>query len=493
MMDWSIHLPVLPAAALLLTAPLTALLRQRGLAWAAATAASLFSFFLVVELAALVRRDGVLTYEVGSWPAPWGIELVVDGFSALLLLVVTGASSVALLLARATFDREIPAERQHLFYTAWLLTAAGLSGILVSGDVFNIFVFMEIASLGGYILISGGARRQALLAAFRYLVLGTIGATFYLIGIGLMYMMTGTLNLADMAARAGEVEGLRPVVVAAAFITTGLALKAAVFPLHVWLPNAYTFAPNAATAFIAACATKVFLYILLRFEFVVFQGNLPGHVANFSQFSMGLAVAAVLAASAIAMMQKDVKRLFAYSSVAQIGYILLGASLMTVAGLTGGIVHMFNHALAKGTLFLAITCLGLRYGNLALEDLAGAARRMPWTLAALVVAGLSLIGMPGTAGFVGKWYLVLGALELGPVGALLIAPLLIGSLMAVFYVWKVVEVAYFGRAPVPVERHEAPWWMLVVLWGAALANVWFGLRPGIPLELAGAAARLLMH
>lgn len=492
MIDWSIHLPVLQVVVPLLTAPIAALLRQRGLAWAAATAASSFAFLMALELVSLVRSAGVQTYAVGSWPAPYGIELVVDAFSALLLLIITGASTASLLLAYSSFRREIPEERQHLFYAAWLLTLSGLSGIVVTGDAFNIFVFMEIASLGGYILIAGGVRRQALSAAFRYLVMGTIGATFYLIGVGLMYMMTGTLNLADMASRAGEVAELKPVIVAGAFITTGLALKAAVFPLHAWLPNAYTFAPNAVTAFIAACSTKVFLYILLRFDFLVFQGNLPGHIAQFSEFIMPFAIAAVLGGSAIAILQNDLKRLLAFSSIAQIGYILLGASLVSVTGLTGGIVHIFNHALAKGTLFLAVTCLGLTYGGFNLERLAGAARRMPYTMAALVVAGLSLIGIPGTAGFVGKWYLVLGALELGPVGALLIAPVLLSSVMAVVYVWKVVEVAYFRESTEAAVRQEAPWWMLVVLWGAALLNIYFGLQPMLPLDLAGDAARALL-
>jgi multicomponent Na+:H+ antiporter subunit D len=492
MTDWSIHLPVLQVVVPLLTAPLAALLRQRGLAWAATTAASLLAFAMAIEQVSIVLDAGAQDYEVGSWPAPYGIELTVDAFSALLLLIITGASSVALLMAHASFSREIPGERQHLFYAAWLLTLAGLSGIVVAGDAFNIFVFMEIASLGGYILIAGGPDRRALPAAFKYLIMGTIGATFYLIGVGLMYMMTGTLNLADMATRLAEVPDLKPVMVAGAFITTGLALKAAVFPLHAWLPNAYTFAPNAVTAFVAACSTKVFLYVLLRFDFFVFQGNLPGHVTQFSQFIMPLAIGAILAGSAIALLQQDVKRLLAYSSIAQVGYMLLGASLVSATGLTAGIVHMFNHALAKGTLFLAITCLGTAYGGFSLERLAGAARRMPLTMAAFVVAGLSLIGLPGTAGFVGKWYLVLGALELGPLGALLVLPVLLSSLMAVVYIWKVVETAYFGQSPHGVERAEAPWWMLVVLWTAALANIGFGLQPMLPLELAGDAARALL-
>jgi multicomponent Na+:H+ antiporter subunit D len=487
------HLPALPVVVPLATAPLVVLLRDRGLAWAAATAASLCTFALSAAMVDVARSGETLRYEVGSWPAPYGIEMVVDAFSALLLLIVTGASSVALLVAKKSLDFEVQKDRQHLFYTAWLLALAGLAGIVISGDAFNIFVFLEISSLATYILIAGGRRRQALTAVFKYLIMGTIGATFYLIGVGLIYMMTGTLNLADMQARLPEVTDLRPVLVAGGFVTVGLALKAAIFPLHGWLPNSYTFAPHAATAFIAACSTKVALYVLFRFDFVVFQGNIPGHVAQFSGFILPLAIVAVLVASIMALLEGDLKRLLAYSSVAQIGYMLLGASLVSVTGLTAGIVHMFNHALAKGALFLAVTCLGTLYGALSLEKLAGAARTMPLTMAAFVLAGLSLIGIPGTAGFIGKWYLVVAALELGPRGAWLIAPVLASSLLAVFYVWKVVEVAWFAKAPGGLQRSEAPRHMLVVLWGVVALNIYFGLQPMLPLELAGQAAVSLLE
>lgn len=488
------HLPALQVVVPLLAAPLVALLRERSLAWAAATATSLCAFALAVSLAAAVRADGPLSYAVGSWPAPYGIELVVDAFTVLLLLIVTGASSCALLIARSSLDHEVRKDSQHLFYTAWLLALAGLLGIVVSGDAFNIFVFMEISSLATYVLIAGGPRRQALTAVFKYLIMGTIGATFYLIGVGLVYMMTGTLNLADMAARLREVSDLKPILLAGGFITVGLALKAAVFPLHGWLPNAYAFAPHAVTVFIAACSTKVALYVLFRFDFFVFQGNLPGHETQFTGFILTLAIIAMLVASGIALVERDPKRLLAYSSVAHIGYILLGAGLGSVTGLTGGILHMFNHALAKGTLFLGVACLGTAGAVLSLEHLSGAARRMPLTMAGFVLAGLSLIGIPGTAGFTGKWYLVLAALELGPAGIWLIAPLLLSSLMAVMYIWRIVEAAYFGPARESDGRMEAPRWMILVLWGAVLANFYFGLQPGFPLGLAGdAAASLLAH
>src|SRR5690606_14556685 len=301
-----------------------------------------------------------------------------------------------------------------------LLALAGLCGIVVSGDAFNIFVFMEISSLATYILVAGGPKRQALSAVFKYLIMGTIGATFYLIGVGLIYMLTGTLNLADMEARIHEVSDLNPILVAGGFITIGLALKAAVFPLHGWLPGAYTYAPHAVTVFVAACSTKVFLYVLLRFDFFVFQGNLPGHIAQFSGFILPLAIAAALVGSGIALFERNLKRLLAWSSVAQIGYIMFGASLVSLAGLTGGIAHMFNHALAKGALFLALASLATAYPTLTIDRIAGAAKRMPFTMAAFVVAGLSLIGIPGTAGFISKWYLVLAAVEGGVPGALLV-------------------------------------------------------------------------
>jgi len=497
------HLVVLQVVVPLLSAPFITLLRPRGLPWAAASAASAMAFAIAVALTTSVLSGSDLRYDVGDWPAPYGIELRVDALSALLLLVVTGASTLALLGARRSLDADIKAERQPLFYAAWLLALAGMSGILVTADAFNVFVFMEISSLASYILMAGGPDRRALPATFKYLVMGTIGATFYLIGIGMIYLMTGTLNLADMELRIHLVADQRPILVAAGFITIGLALKAAIFPLHAWLPNAYTYAPHAVTAFVAACATKVSIYVLLRFDFFVFQGNLAGHELQFSYFLMPLALLAILLASGVAMLERNLKRLLAYSSVAQIGYIMLGASLVSVAGLTAGVIHIFNHALAKGGLFLAVACLGMSCQRLRLGDLAGVAKRMPWTMAAFVIAALSLIGIPGTAGFISKWLLISAALSKGMPGLALVAVVVVSSLMAVVYVWRVVEAAYF-RSPgedggtaagTGLEAvREAPPMLLAVTWLVALGNLYFGLVPALPVELSTAAAgNLLQH
>ncbi len=492
-MNLTPHLPALQVVVPLISAPIVVFLRGRGLAWAATTAASLMAFSIALALALGIQAGEQFSYNMGSWLPPYGIELSVDSFSALLLLIVTGASSIALLAGRLSLDSQVGVIRQPLFYAAWLLALAGLVGIVVTADAFNVFVFMEISSLASYVLIAGGPDRKALPSVFKYLVMGTIGATFYLIGVGLIYMMTGTLNLADMAVRIGDVADQSPILLAAGFITVGLALKAAIFPLHAWLPNGYTYAPNIATIFLAACATKVALYVLIRFDFFVFQPNLGEHSFQFSNFLLPLSILAIIIGSAYAMFEKNLKRLFAYSSVAQIGYIVLGASLVSLAGLNASGLHMFNHALAKGTLFLAVACIAIRFSSLELSDLRGAAKQMPWTLAALVVAGLSLIGVPGTAGFISKWYLITAVLGEGTLGIALVAVIILSSLMAVVYIWRVIESAYFQTPNEGASRvSEAPIEMLIVTWIAVIANIYFGLNTELQVSLSSSAAELLM-
>lgn len=493
-MNLAEQLPAIQVVLPLLVAPFVAMLSGRGrLPWLLTTLTSALTFAVSVAVTAQVLAHGVLTYEMGGWAVPFGIGLVIGPFAALMLLVVSGASTLALLWGGASMDHEVGREHLPLVYTSWLMALAGLIGIVISGDAFNIFVFMEISSLATYVLVAAGPDRRALTATFKYLITGTVGATFYLIGVGYIYMMTGTLNLADMAVRLAEVSDLVPILLATGFVLVGLALKAALFPMHAWMPNAYTFAPSAVAVFLSACSTKVALFVLIRFDFLVFQPNLAGHELMFSSFLIPLCVGAFLVGSVIAVYEQDLKRLLGYSSVAQIGYILLGASLLSAAGTTASMLHMFNHALMKAALFMAAGALVLRYGSTRLADLAGAGKAMPWTMAGFALAGLSLIGVPLTAGFISKWYLILAAVEQGAWGAVLVALILVSSLLAVIYIWKVIEVAYF-REPVEGARTpaEAPAWMLVLLWLAVLGNFWFGVDPSLPLTLAGAELPTLL-
>ncbi len=485
------HVPVLQVVVPLVAAPLCVLLRARRLVMGFSIAVTWATFALSVSLLQRVLEVGTVSYELGGWAAPYGIVYRVDVLGAFVTLFVSGMGAMVLTYAPSSLAREIAEHRRYLFCASYLMCLTGLLGIAVTGDLFNVFVFLEISSLSSYALISLGSDRRALTAAFQYLVMGTIGATFILIGIGLMYMVTGTLNMIDMAARIGALEGMRTVLVSFAFLTVGTSLKMALFPLHLWLPNAYAYAPSVVTAFLAATATKVSVYILLRLVFTVFGADF-----GFEQLSMGailmpLAIAGIFVASTVAIFQRNVKRMLAYSSVAQIGYIVLGISFASVSGLTGAIVHLFNHALIKGGLFMAMGCLMVRIGSVEIDDLRGAGRRMPWTMAAWVIGGLGLIGMPVTAGFVGKWYLVGAALEVGwwPVAVLV----LLGSLLAVVYVWRVVEVAYFQDPPDgSTAVREAPAAMLVPTWIVIVSTLVFGVWTALSVGAAQQAAAALL-
>jgi len=488
------HLPALQVVLPLITAPLIVLVRSTHFAWLATTAVSYACLVVAVQLFSRAAAGGPISYAIGSWPAPWGIEYRVDALSAFVLVAVSLTASFVAPYAQRSIAAELAPDRQYLMYAMYCLCLAGLLGITITGDAFNLFVFLEIASLSSYVLIALGPRRKALVAAYQYMLMGTVGATFYVIGVGLLYLMTGTLNLVDMAERLRNVEEVRPVLAALAFITVGIGLKLALFPLHQWLPNAYAYAPSMATAFLAATATKVSVYVLLRFYFTVFDpaplfGRLPTR-----EVFIALSVAAMLTASLVAVFEQDVKRLFAYSSVAQIGYITLGIGVDNQASLTGSIVHLLNHGVTKGAIFLLLGGVALRSGavSMTVASLAGLGSRMPLTAFGLVIAGFSLIGIPGTAGFITKWYLIVGAIDRGLWW--LVAVIVATSLIAVAYVWRVVEAAYLRPArDGAAAPGEAPLGMLAAGLAMAALCVYFGFDTSFSVGGARDAAELLLR
>jgi multicomponent Na+:H+ antiporter subunit D len=484
--ELAFHLPVLQVLVPLLAAPLCFLLRQELLVRIFTIGVSVTCFAISVSLLGQVLDGQVLVYEFGGWARPFGIEYRVDILNALVLVVVSGIAAVVFSAGPSEALREIPDGRDYLFYSAALLCLTGLLGVTITGDVFNIFVFLEISSLSSYILIAFGRGRRALMAAFSYLIMGTIGATFLLIGIGLMYQMTGTLNMVDMAERLKDVDHTRTVFVALAFVVVGISTKLAVFPLHQWLPNAYTFAPPLVSAFLASTATKVAYYLLIRFCFGIFGLTLVFETVGIDVLLLPLSVMAMFVGSIAAIYQTDFKRLLAYSSIAQIGYMTLGFSLATEAGVSAGLIHVFNHALMKGALFLVAACVTWRIGGTNIEAMKGLGQRMPITMAAMVVAGLALVGVPGTVGFVSKWALVSAALEQD---ALLIAFLIMASsVLALVYVWKLVEIAYFATPEAEIQKREAPLRLLIPTWILVGASIYFGIFSGFAVEVAELAA-----
>ncbi len=484
------NLPILPVIVPLLGAPLALLLQRSSLSWLAAMVAALAAFSASVLLLMQVSAEGAQSYALGGWAPPWGIEFRLDTVNSFVLLIVSAMACVVLLFAPQSVAREIPRQSHALFYTAFLLCLAGLLGMAATGDAFNLFVFLEISSLSSYVLIALGRDRRALTASFQYLIMGTIGATLILIGVGLLYVMTGTLNMADLAERLPAVMDKRTVHSAFGFLIVGLSLKLALFPLHLWLPNAYAFAPSAVSAFLAATATKVAIYALLRFAFTVFGVEFAFEEMALQWALLALSIVAILYGSVAAIYQTNIKHLLAYSSIAQVGYIMLGVSLISQTGLTAGIVHLFNHALMKGGLFLALGCIIYRCGGARISDFHGIGKTMPWTMAAIVVGGLGLIGAPPTVGLISKWYLVLAALEQG--WWWLAVFVLAASLLAVAYVWKLVDAAYLHDPDPDTKAREAPLTLLLPTWALIGASLYFGVDIDLTIGVASQAAAQLL-
>lgn len=484
------HLPALQVVVPLMAAPLTVLLRRRDLAFGVALVASWTSLVIAVLLWLQVEAGGTLSYAIGNWPPPWGIEYRVDRLNAFVLVLVAGLASVVLPYSRASIEAEVSSEQHYLFYTMFVLCLTGLLGMAITGDAFNIFVFLEISSLSSYVLIALGSDRRALLASYQYLVMGTIGATFFVVGVGLLYLVTGTLNIADMSERLARVDNPRPVLAALAFLTVGLSLKLALFPLHQWLPNAYTYAPTSVAAFLSGTATKVAVYVMIRFYYSVFSEAQAFAIVPTEQMLLILGLAGAFAASTIAVFQTDLKRLFAYSSVAQIGYIILGISFHSVNGLTASIVHLAMHGMAKAAVFMLLGGVVLVMGGTTLARVQGLGYRMPFTSLGIVICGLSLVGVPGTGGFISKWHLILAALERGQwwLAFLIVA----SSLIAAAYVWRFIEAAYFREPRKDIAEASVPWSMALPALLLVGASVVTGLYSSVVLESARAAAVMLL-
>ncbi|MBL1431315.1 MAG: monovalent cation/H+ antiporter subunit D family protein [Robiginitomaculum sp.] len=489
------------AAALVVVVPLLGgaiamLLGSSRLAWSWSLICALATFALSLVLLSGVLSGENISYEMGAWVSPLGILFEIDALNVLLITLVSAMGLLALLYGLPTIDQEIDRHKHAMFFGTFLICVAGLIGVSITGDAFNVFVFLEVSSISTYVLVAMGSKqnRQALTASFNYLILGTIGATFFVIGVGLLYMSTGTLNMVDISRVLAETGSDRVVRAAFAFIVIGLGLKIAMFPLHTWLPNAYSFSPSMIGVFLASTATKVALYMLIRFLYTVFSAGQSFETAMFDYVLAPMAVTAMIVCSVQASFQSDVRRLLAYSSVAQIGYMLLGLSMGTVAGLAAGLIHLFNHALMKGALFMAVGIAGLGLGVVRISDMRGLGKTMPLTAAGLTIAGMSLMGVPLTAGFISKYYLVIAALENGWWWA--VVAIVVSSVLAIFYVGRMIEVMYLQEPPTTkddvVVTVRSPILPLVALYVLVIANVWFFFDPSLPMGLANTAANELI-
>ncbi len=397
-----------------------------------AAALSLYGFVTYV-------RGGAIHHTFGGWAPPIGIEFVYDGLSAFFLLVINSVAFLVLMHSRPLAAREFRGKRMP-FYSVAMLLMLGFNGIVSTGDLFNLYVFLEISSLSSYGLIAIG-NRHAPFAAFRYLVVGTIGGSMYLLGLGFLYISTGTLNIIDMAAMLPRFAGSPPVLTGLILMTVGIGIKAALFPMHGWLPDAYTFASSTSSALIAPTGTKVGAYILIRVLLYLFGFESMDAVFKVSAVIGTLAAMGIIYGSIMAIAQSELKRMLAYSSVSQIGYIIMGLSLANPAGFIGAVLHVLNHAAMKACLFLVAGNLRFREGHSNIRLFNDTYRRKyPWTMACFAVAAVSMVGLPPMAGFFSKWYLVLGTIE--NQNWLFLGVILMSSLLNAVYFFRVLEKVY---------------------------------------------------
>ncbi len=465
-------LPILPLLPLLFGAVLAVLagLWRPAAAQAVAIVATASSLVAGIVGLVAVTRDGALTHELGGWPPPIGIEYVLDPLAGYLAAII-GLIGLLVCIYPVSVAFDLRPGRGVPVYPLVLLLLAGLMGVVLSGDLFHLFVFLEIYALATYALVALGGDR-AVFASFRYLLLGTLASGLYLLGVGFLYFATGTLNMADVASQLPALSDDPTVLGSMGLIVLGLALKMALFPLHVWLPDAHTYSPPGVAALLAAVQVKAGAYALVRILFDVYG---PAYTGGPLPVSVALAyfgAAGIVVGSVLAIRQTDLKRMLAYSTVAQLGYIGLGIGLATPLALVGALLHVLNHAVMKSGLFLVAGGIIQQTGLKEIARFTGLGRRMPIVMTGFAIAALSMVGVPPTAGFFSKFYLVWATIQTGD--WILAVIVVSSSLLTATYFLKLFE-QLFVRAPVEqvvqdaVEPEPRIWATVSVLAGAVVA------------------------
>jgi multicomponent Na+:H+ antiporter subunit D len=485
-LPWVIVLPLVGAA--LTPAVAARHPRVAGFwSWGVLLVTAVLASGLVSELLA----RGPFSYQLGGWAASYGIELRFDHFSAWVLPLVV-LFVVIVPFSWRYLDHVMPDERRPPFYALLLLNAGGMIGFCVTGDLFNLFVFTEVVSLSSYALVAVGGRGLAAFAALKYLFIGAVSSLLMLFATAQLFVLTGSLNMADVSLGLGEIGGGTAVMVAFAAYAVSFMVKAAMFPVHVWLPDAHAIAPSPVSAVLSGMVVKVGVVGMLR----IYQVYFGAEVLDLGAFNLALvwlgAISIVMGAF-FAIFQDDIKLMLAYSTISNIGYIVLGLGLASPYAVIGASVHVFNHALIKATLFLAAGSIIHQTGFRTLSDLRGIARTMPQTSAAMAIGAVSIVGLPPTAGFVCKWYIALGAFEANqaPFGFALV----FGALFIFIYYIRMLNAFYFQK-PVHAavaQASEAPWSMrgpVVLL--AALCLI-LGVLGGIPLNFVEPAVLDLLQ
>lgn len=477
---------VLPVGVFLGAAYAAPLVHRRYPRWLGATVLGAGSAGLGMAgyLAYRVATTGPVGYYLGGHSPPWGIEVLVDRWSALGILTIAGVGLPVLVYALHSVEYELEAKLAGKYFGLVLILMASMMGAVMAADVFNLFVFVEISSLAACGIIAIKGDRIATEASLRYLILGAVGSGALLLGIALLYMVTGHLNMAFAGAQMAAALLEHPQVVYAGlgFMVLGLSIKAALFPLHVWLPDAHASAPTASSALLSGLVVKAYIFGLWRIFATMFGDGLLEAVP-LRALLLTMATLGILAGSILAIGQTDLKLMLAYSTVANVGYVFLGLGLGSERALLGAALHILNHGLMKASLFLAAGNIIHATETRHVRRLGGVGTRMPWTVGAFTVAAMSMVGIPPLNGFVSKLYLALGALDAG--SPFYVMVILVASLLTGLYYAPIIIAAYF-EPDGPHRLAKDPSWALTVPTVLlALACVLLGLYPAALMAILG--------
>lgn len=487
-------LQLLPLAVLLpiMAGALTpALFHRRDTAcWLWALLATALSLTLSLMLWLDYRQGVLLSYPLGGWPPPYGIELVFDGVAA-LMVVLNALALMILITTRRYIAATVPAPRRSLVYALILINLGGMNGFVAAADLFNLFVFMEIFSITAYALVALARGPVAALAALKYLLVGAVSSLLVLLAVALLHAQAGSLNLADIAERLAAAEAPGAAALALGCLVVGFLVKAAIFPLHFWLPDAHASAPSPVSALLSGLVVKMGVVGLLRTRMLFAEAELVP-IALLDHLLILLGALAVLAGAVLALVQRELKLMLAYSTVANMGYIALGLGLASSAAVGGALVHTLYHAVIKTGLFLTAGSILLATGLSRVDDLRGLGQRMPLSCGALVLGLLAATGIPTTAGFVGKWQIAIGALEAGQ--PWVIGVILAGSLLTLSWAIRAINSLFFrppARARV-IIAHEAPPSLLIPSVLLAVLALAGGLSGALMLKAVGDLTTILV-
>ena len=487
------NLPILIVIVPLMMSLFVVLITNNHLSFLITLTTTFITFLIALFLYQEVQKYSSISYALGNWLPPLGIEYIIDHVSIIPIIIISGIGFLATLFAFKIMPSELSRSSISKTYGLWLLAISGLIGLVTTGDAFNLFVFLEISSLASVALVAMGAKqnRQALIAAYNYLIIGAVGATFYVIGVGLLYAITGTLNMADITNKLALMEDNRALIAGFGFMIVGIMVKAAVFPLHIWLPRAYAYAPSAVSILLAATATKASLYILARILFSVFLPTEDLVSFTLTYIILPLSIFAMFAGTIMAIYEKDIKRLLAHSSIAQIGYITLAFSIGTKSSVAAGFIHMSNHALIKGGLFMAITSISYYIQKrVTIDNLSGLGKAMPITFFCFIICSLSLAGLPLTAGFISKLYLIKSAIS--SEGLWLSFMILFSSALSLIYLWKMIEALWLSplnRQDIKIKEKPLIYTSLLLI---TFLNIYFGLDASLIVNSSFNASDLLL-